>query len=61
MRIHKKFFLLLFICEKIETASLHVGRVRDLGLDVIQDKPNHAEIIKLAYRIGKMIYQVQKG
>jgi hypothetical protein len=31
-------------------ASLHVGRVRDLGLDVIQDKPNHAEIIKLAYR-----------
>jgi hypothetical protein len=30
-------------------ASLHVGRVRDLGLDVVQDKDNHANIIGLPY------------
>jgi hypothetical protein len=28
-------------------ASLHVGRVRDLGLDIIQNKPNHAYITGL--------------
>jgi hypothetical protein len=31
-------------------ASLHVGHVRDLGLDIIQDKYNHANIIGLPYR-----------
>jgi hypothetical protein len=31
-------------------ASLHVGRVRDLGLDIIQDKPTHANIMNLPYR-----------
>ncbi|MEH2407114.1 MAG: hypothetical protein V7K18_00845 [Nostoc sp.] len=28
-------------------ASLHVGRIRDLGLDVIQDSSDHANIIGL--------------
>jgi hypothetical protein len=31
-------------------ASLHVGRVRDLGLDIIQDKLTHANIMNLPYR-----------
>ena len=31
-------------------ASLHVGRVRDLGLDIIQDTPIHANIMNLPYR-----------
>jgi hypothetical protein len=31
-------------------ASLQVGTVRDLGLDVVQDKPNHANINGLPYR-----------
>lgn len=31
-------------------ASLHVGRVRDLGLDVVPDSPSHANIIGLPYR-----------
>ena len=31
-------------------ASLHVGRVRDLGLDIIQDRPTHADIMNLPYR-----------
>lgn len=31
-------------------ASLHVGRVRDLGLDIIQNKPTHANIMNLPYR-----------
>ena len=31
-------------------ASLHVGTVRDLGLDIIQDKHNHADIIGLPYQ-----------
>ncbi len=31
-------------------ASLQVETVRDLGLDVVQDKPNHANINGLPYR-----------
>ena len=31
-------------------ASLHVGRIRDLGLDVVPDSPSHAQIIGLPYR-----------
>ncbi len=31
-------------------ASLHVGNVRNLGLDIIQDMPNHANITGLQYR-----------
>jgi hypothetical protein len=31
-------------------ASLHVGRVRDLGLDVEQDSPDHANITGLPSR-----------
>ncbi len=31
-------------------ASLYVGRVRDLGLDVVPDSPSHANIIGLPYR-----------
>ncbi|HIK10207.1 MAG TPA: hypothetical protein IGS52_08065 [Oscillatoriaceae cyanobacterium M33_DOE_052] len=31
-------------------ASLHVGRIRDIGLDVVPDKVNHACIIGLPYR-----------
>jgi hypothetical protein len=31
-------------------ASLHIGSIRDIGLDVIQDKFNHANIIGLPYR-----------
>lgn len=30
--------------------SLHVGTVRDLGLDVVQDKQNHANITGIPYR-----------
>lgn len=30
-------------------ASLHVGKVRDLGLDVIQNRSDHAHIIGLPY------------
>ncbi len=37
-----------FRCKAV--ASLHVGRIRDLGLDVVQDKPDHANIIGLPYR-----------
>lgn len=31
-------------------ASLEVGRVREIGLDVEQDSPNHANIVGLPYR-----------
>jgi hypothetical protein len=31
-------------------ASLNVGRIRDLGLDVVPDSPSHANIIGLPYR-----------
>lgn len=31
-------------------ASLKVGRVREIGLDVEQDSTNHANIIRLPYR-----------
>lgn len=31
-------------------ASLHVGRIRDIGLDVVPDKVNHACITGLPYR-----------
>jgi hypothetical protein len=31
-------------------ASLEVGRVRELGLDVEQDSPNHANIMGLPYQ-----------
>ncbi|MEW5856827.1 MAG: hypothetical protein AB1861_05540 [Cyanobacteriota bacterium] len=31
-------------------ASLHVGRVRDLGLDVVPDSETHANIKRLPYR-----------
>jgi hypothetical protein len=31
-------------------ASLHVSCVRDLGLDIIQNKPTHANIVGLPYR-----------
>jgi len=31
-------------------ASLHVGRIRDLGLDVIPDEPRHANIVGLPHR-----------
>ncbi len=34
-----------FRCNAV--ASLHVGHVRDLGLDIIQDRPNHANITGL--------------
>jgi hypothetical protein len=34
-------------CEAV--ASLHVGRVRAVGLDIIQNKPNHAHIVGLPY------------
>jgi hypothetical protein len=37
-----------FGCKEI--ISLHVGRVRDLGLDVIQDRLNHANITGLTYK-----------
>jgi hypothetical protein len=30
-------------------ASLHVGRVRDLGLDVVPDEETHANVIGLPY------------
>lgn len=30
--------------------SLHVGRIRDLGLDVVPDSPSHAQIVGLPYR-----------
>jgi hypothetical protein len=30
--------------------SLHVGRMRDIGLDVHQDEPQHANITGLPYR-----------
>ena len=30
-------------------ASLHVGRVRNLGLDVIPDEPNHANVTGLPH------------
>jgi hypothetical protein len=29
--------------------SLHVGSVRDLGLDIVQDKPTHANITELPF------------
>lgn len=31
-------------------ASLHVGRIRDLGLNVVPDSPSHANIIGLPYK-----------
>jgi len=31
-------------------ASLHVGRVRNLGLDVVPDEPHHANILGLPHR-----------
>lgn len=31
-------------------ATLHVGRVRALGLDIIPDEPNHANITGLPYQ-----------
>ncbi|MBD0263955.1 MAG: hypothetical protein ICV78_14865 [Tolypothrix sp. Co-bin9] len=31
-------------------ASLHVGRIRELGLDVVADKPDHAYIKGLPYK-----------
>jgi hypothetical protein len=31
-------------------ASLHVGCVRALGLDIVQNKPTHANIVGLPYR-----------
>ncbi|MGK7901259.1 MAG: hypothetical protein AB4352_07575 [Hormoscilla sp.] len=31
-------------------ASLQVGQVRELGLDVVPDSPSHAQIIGLPYR-----------
>jgi hypothetical protein len=31
-------------------ASLNLGRIRDIGLDVIADSPSHANIIGLPYR-----------
>jgi hypothetical protein len=31
-------------------ASLEIGRVRELGLDVEQDSPNHANIVGLPYQ-----------
>jgi hypothetical protein len=37
-----------FKCNAV--ASLHVGHVRDLDLDIIQDKINHAKITGLPYR-----------
>jgi hypothetical protein len=37
-----------FRCKAI--ASLHVGSVRDLGLDVVQDGFNHANITGLPYQ-----------
>jgi hypothetical protein len=30
--------------------SLHVGRIRDLGLDVVPDKPTHANIVNIPPR-----------
>lgn len=30
-------------------ASLHVGKVRDMGLDVIADTDNHANVVNLPY------------
>lgn len=30
-------------------ASLHVGRVRNLGLDVVPDEPHHASIVGLPH------------
>ncbi|MBI3469570.1 MAG: hypothetical protein HY000_41745 [Planctomycetes bacterium] len=29
--------------------SLHVGRLRDIGLDVVPDEPQHANITNLPY------------
>ncbi|SRR5712692_136880 len=34
------------------TITLHVGRVRDLGLDVIPTDPTHANIVGVPYREG---------
>ena len=31
-------------------ASLHVGRIRDLGLNVVPDSSSHAQIVGLPYR-----------
>ena len=32
------------------TMTLHVGHVRDLGLDVVPDSPTHANIIEIPTR-----------
>ena len=37
-----------FRCKAV--ASLHVGSVRNLGLDIVQDMPTHANITGLPYR-----------
>jgi hypothetical protein len=34
----------------VGVASLEVGRVREIGLDVKQDSPNHANIVGLPHR-----------
>lgn len=39
---HEVELLRLTTCYGVD--SLHVGKIRDLGLDVIQDEPTHAEI-----------------
>lgn len=36
-------------------ASLHVGRVRDIGLDVVRDSLDHANITGLPYRGDNVI------
>jgi hypothetical protein len=33
--------------------TLHVGRLRDIGLDICQDTPIHANITGLPYKEGK--------
>jgi hypothetical protein len=36
--------------QRYGVASLQVGKVRELGLDVVPDSPSHAQIVGLPYR-----------
>ncbi len=33
--------------------SLHVGKVRDIGLDIVPDRPTHANIMGVPFREGE--------
>jgi hypothetical protein len=47
--------------ECFEVGTLHVGRIRDLGLDVVADSPHHANIIGLtAYDEGGPLHDARR-